>query len=632
MPPERRAEPSAAAPEEDPRFDYDVIVVGSGFGGSVSALRLTEKGYRVGVLEAGRRFTPETLPSSSWDLKNFLWAPQAGLYGIQRIHLLRDVMILAGAGVGGGSLNYANTLYHPMDPFFEDPQWGHITDWKTELAPFYDQARRMLGVRTNPTVTPSDVHLKAVAEDMGVGHTFRLTPVGVCFGDGEDGDGAEAAPGESVGDPYFGGAGPERRACTECGECMTGCRHGAKNTLTENYLYFAERGGADIHPLTSVERVRELPGGGLALDTVRTDAPRRRENARTFTARGVVVAAGTYNTQTLLHRMRDSGLLPRLSARLGTLTRTNSEALVGAMSKQVPPPEDLTHGVAITSSIHPDENTHIEPVRYGKGSNAMGLLTAMQVPGGGRIPRWLRFMGLAARHPYVFVRSFSNRRWSERVIIGLVMQSLDNSLTTSVRRGVFGGRKKLTSRQGHGEPNPTWIPKGQEAATRLAKRIDGFPGGTWGDVFDIPMTAHFLGGCPIGDSPESGVIDPYHRLYGHPDIHVVDGSAVSANLGVNPSLTITAQAERAMSMWPNKGDEDPRPEQGAGYRRVRPVLPRSPAVPAGSFAELRFGTTLPLAVVDASSPAGEEVEAKVEAVEVAETVEAAEGPGDGGRG
>ncbi|WAE72413.1 GMC family oxidoreductase [Streptomonospora nanhaiensis] len=634
MPPERRAEPSAAAPEEDPRFDYDVIVVGSGFGGSVSALRLTEKGYRVGVLEAGRRFTPETLPSSSWDLKNFLWAPQAGLYGIQRIHLLRDVMILAGAGVGGGSLNYANTLYHPMDPFFEDPQWGHITDWKTELAPFYDQARRMLGVRTNPTVTPSDVHLKAVAEDMGVGHTFRLTPVGVCFGDGEDGDGAEAAPGESVGDPYFGGAGPERRACTECGECMTGCRHGAKNTLTENYLYFAERGGADIHPLTSVERVRELPGGGLALDTVRTDAPRRRENARTFTARGVVVAAGTYNTQTLLHRMRDSGLLPRLSARLGTLTRTNSEALVGAMSKQVPPPEDLTHGVAITSSIHPDENTHIEPVRYGKGSNAMGLLTAMQVPGGGRIPRWLRFMGLAARHPYVFVRSFSNRRWSERVIIGLVMQSLDNSLTTSVRRGVFGGRKKLTSRQGHGEPNPTWIPKGQEAATRLAKRIDGFPGGTWGDVFDIPMTAHFLGGCPIGDSPESGVIDPYHRLYGHPDIHVVDGSAVSANLGVNPSLTITAQAERAMSMWPNKGDDDPRPEQGAGYRRVRPVLPRSPAVPAGSFAELRFGTTLPLAVVDASSPAGEEVEAKVEAVavEVAETVEAAEGPGDGERG
>ncbi|WP_431890104.1 GMC oxidoreductase [Nocardiopsis alba] len=599
MPPQSTEAPADRYASDDD-FDYDVVVIGSGFGGSVSALRLTEKGYRVGVLEAGRRFTPETLPSSSWDLRNFLWAPKAGMYGIQRIHLLRDVMILAGAGVGGGSLNYANTLYHPMDPFFEDPQWRHITDWKTELAPFYDQARRMLGVRTNPTMTPSDVHLKAVAEDMGVGDTFRLTPVGVCFGDGRDGEGNRAAPGESVGDPYFGGAGPERRACTECGECMTGCRHGAKNTLTENYLYFAERGGAEIHPLTTVERLRVRPdsqGGGFAVDTLRTDAPRRKENARTFTARQVVVAAGTYNTQDLLHRMRDDGLLPRLSSRLGTLTRTNSEALVGAMSKQVPPPEDLTHGVAITSSIHPDENTHIEPVRYGKGSNAMGLLTTIQVPGGGRIPRWLRYLGLIARNPYVFARSLSNRRWSERIIIGLVMQSLDNSLTTSVKRGPFGGRKRLTSRQGHGEPNPTWIPAGQEAATRLAERIDGYPGGTIGDPFNIPMTAHFLGGCPIGDGPDTGVIDPYHRLYGYPGLHVVDGSAVTANLGVNPSLTITAQAERAMSMWPNKGEDDARPPQGEAYRRVVPVFPHAPAVPAGSFAELRHTGSLPISVV-----------------------------------
>ncbi|WP_017599773.1 GMC oxidoreductase [Nocardiopsis lucentensis] len=599
MSPERNAQPPVRSPEHTAdQYDYDVIVVGSGFGGSVSALRLTEKGYRVGVLEAGRRFTPRTLPSSSWDVRNFLWAPRLGMYGIQRIHLLRDVMILAGAGVGGGSLNYANTLYHPMDAFFEDPQWRHVTDWKSELAPFYDQARRMLGVRTNPTVTPSDVHLKAVAEEMGVGHTFRLTPVGVCFGDGADGDGGKAAPGESVGDPYFGGAGPERRACTECGECMTGCRHGAKNTLTENYLYFAERAGAEIHPLTTVERLRELPDGGFAVDTVRTDAPRRRENARTFTAGQVVVAAGTYNTQTLLHRMRDAGLLPRLSARLGTLTRTNSEALVGAMSRHVPPPEDLTQGVAITSSIHPNENTHIEPVRYGKGSNAMGLLTTIQVPGGGRVPRWLRFLGRAARQPHVFARSLSNRRWSERIIIGLVMQSLDNSLTTSVKRGLFGGRKKLTSRQGHGEPNPTWIPEGQEAATRLAERIDGYPGGTIGDVANIPMTAHFLGGCPIGDSPDNGVIDPYHRLYGHPGIHVVDGAAVTANLGVNPSLTITAQAERAMSLWPNKGEEDSRPGQGEPYQRLRPVFPHAPAVPAGAFAELRYTTPLPLSVVN----------------------------------
>lgn len=612
---EAKTDPSTQNPDPEGRFDYDVVVIGSGFGGSVSALRLTEKGYRVGVLEAGRRFTPETLPSSSWDLKNFLWAPWAGMYGIQRIHMLRDVMILAGAGVGGGSLNYANTLYHPMDAFFEDPQWKHITDWKSELSPFYDQARRMLGVRTNPTVTPSDRHLRAIAEDMGIEETFRLTPVGVCFGDGKDGDGSQAAPGGSIGDPYFGGVGPDRKACIECGECMTGCRHGAKNTLTENYLYFAERDGAEIHALTSVERIRELPrsrGGGYAVDTLRTDKPRRRENARTFTARQVVVAAGTYNTQTLLHRMRDSGMLPRLSEKLGTLTRTNSEALVGAMSKHVPWREDLTQGVAITSSIHPNDSTHIEPVRYGKGSNAMGLLTTIQVPGGGKVPRWLRFLGSALRHPYTFVRSLSTRRWSERTIIGLVMQSLDNSLTTSVKKNLFGRKKVLTSRQGHGAPNPTWIPEGEDFATRLAPRIDGYPGGSIGEVLDIPMTAHFLGGCPIGDSADSGVIDPYHRLYGHPGMHVVDGSAVTANLGVNPSLTITAQAERAMAMWPNKGEPDARPSQEEGYRRVEPVFPRSPAVPEGAFAELRYTTSLPLSVVgstDASKDAQDTGEA-----------------------
>ncbi|MDS1272567.1 GMC family oxidoreductase [Lipingzhangella sp. LS1_29] len=574
------------------RHDYDVLVVGSGFGGAVSAMRLTEKGYRVGVLEAGRRFTPETMPETSWDLRSFLWAPQLGMYGMQRIHLLRDVLILAGAGVGGGSLNYANTLYYPMDAFFNDAQWRDITDWKAELDPFYNQAQRMLGVRTNPTTTPADRHMRRVAATMGVEHTFRPTQVGVCFGDGADGDGSgTAAPGTPVGDPYFGGAGPQRRACTECGECMTGCRHGAKNTLTENYLYFAERDGAVIHPMTTVERIRELDGGGYAVDTLVTGARRHRRNARTFTASQVVVAAGAYGTQNLLHRMRDRGLLPRISARLGTLTRTNSEALVGAMSRHVPPPEDLTHGVAITSSFYPNEYTHIEPVRYGKGSNSMGLLTTLQVPGGGRIPRWLRWLGYALRDPYTFGRSLSVRRFSERTLIGLVMQSQDNSLTTSLTRGL-SGKAKLTSRQGHGEPNPTWIPEGQRAAELMAQQIDGHAGGTIGDVFDIPMTAHFLGGCPIGSSPEHGVVDPYHRLYGHPGIHVVDGSSVSANLGVNPSLTITAQAERAMSLWPNKGDADPRPQPGSDYERVAPVAPRRPAVPAGAFAELRFTTPL----------------------------------------
>lgn len=573
-------------------FDYDVIVVGSGFGGSVAALRLTEKGYKVAVLEAGRRFTAAELPKNSWDVKNYLWAPSIGLYGIQRIHLLANVLVLGGAGVGGGSLNYANTLYVPPKAFFEDRQWQHITDWQEELAPFYDQAQRMLGVRTNPTTTPSDVHLKAAAEKMGVGDSFHMAPVGVFFGDGRDADGtAKTVPGAEVEDPYFGGVGPRRRACIECGECMTGCRHGAKNMLTENYLYLAEANGAEIHALTTVARIRPN-GEGFFVDVRRTNARSRsaeQAGARTLTAARVVVAAGTYGTQTLLHRMRDEGRLPGISARLGELTRTNSEALVGAQTtpRRYGRPVDFTKGVAITSSIHPDENTHIEPVRYGKGSNAMGFLSIIQVPGAGRGPRWLRAGATAVKHPAVFARSLSNRKWSERTIIGLVMQSLDNSITVSLKqKGV--GKGKLTSRQGHGEPNPTWIPAAEEGAKAIAAEINGFAGSTVGEIFDIPMTAHFIGGCPIADSPERGVVDPYQRLFGHPGISVVDGSTISANLGVNPSLTITAQAERAMSMWPNKGEADQRPAQGEPYRRVAPVAPLAAAVPAEAFASLRL--------------------------------------------
>jgi cholesterol oxidase len=577
----------------DDAHDYDVIVVGSGFGGSVTALRLTEKGYRVGVLEAGRRFTRETLPKNSWDLKNYLWAPKLGMYGIQRIHLLGNVMVLAGAGVGGGSLNYANTLYVPPTAFFEDPQWRDITDWQEELKPYYDQARRMLGVRLNPTMTPSDVHLKAAAERMGVGDTFHLAPVGVFFGDGQDADGGtRARPGERVPDPYFGGVGPERRACAECGECMTGCRHGAKNTLNENYLYLAEKAGAVVHPMTTVVSITDDSRGGYAVATLPTDD--RSAEGRLFTARRVVVAAGTYGTQTLLHRMKAGGQLPYISKRLGELTRTNSEALVGAQTdnrryRKVTgaPRADFTRGVAITSSIHPDENTHIEPVRYGRGSNSMGSLSILQVPYAEGSSRVLAWLGNAARHPLLVLRSLSNRRWSERTIIGLVMQSLDNSLTTYLKPdGV--GKGLLTARQGHGAPNPKQIKAASEAASVLAADINGFAGSNVGELMGTPLTAHFLGGCPIGDSPETGVIDPYHRLYGHPGISVVDGAAVSANLGVNPSLTITAQAERAMSFWPNKGEADPRPAQGAAYERLKPVEPRSPVVPADAFGALRL--------------------------------------------
>jgi cholesterol oxidase len=596
-----------SARDKGDSHDYDVIVIGSGFGGSVSALRLTEKGYRVGVLEAGRRFTRETLPKNSWDTRNYIWAPALGLYGIQRIHLLSNVMILAGAGVGGGSLNYANTLYVPPPAFFKDRQWGHITDWQEELRPFYDQAKRMLGVRLNPTTTPSDEHLKRTAERMGVGDSFHMAPVGVFFGDGEDADGkVTAKPGEEAADPYFGGVGPSRKACEECGECMTGCRRGAKNTLNENYLYLAEKAGAVVHPMTTVREVEELPdGAGFAVTCVATD--KRKGPAKVLRAEKVVVAAGTYGTQTLLHRMRDAGTLPRLSDRLGELTRTNSEALVGAQTVERRYRKkwkdgralDFTRGVAITSSIHPDEHTHIEPVRYGRGSNAMSALTTLQVNHDTKLPKVLGHLLTCLRHPSLFLRSLSGRKWSERVIIALVMQTHDNSLTT-FRKQKGLGKGLLTARQGHGAPNPAHIPEGSEAARLLAEEINGFAGANLGEVMGTPLTAHFLGGCPIGTDADTGVIDPYHRLYGHPGISVVDGSAVSANLGVNPSLTITAQAERAMSLWPNKGEEDARPAQGGEYVRLEPVPPRRPVVPDSAFAALRL-TVLPVPEVPKSA-------------------------------
>jgi cholesterol oxidase len=553
--------------------DYDVLVVGSGFGGSVTALRLTEKGYRVGVLEAGRRFEDEDFPETSWDLRRFLWAPYAGCFGIQRISMLRDCVILSAAGVGGGSLVYANTLYEPLEAFYADPQWAHITDWRDELAPYYDQANRMLGVVPNPSTTASDVAMRTVAERMGVADTFHPAPVGVYFG----------RPGEEADDPYFGGAGPRRRGCLEVGECMTGCRHNAKNTLPKNYLYLAEQAGARVHPMTTARAVRPRPGGGYAVDTVRTGAWARRDRC-TFTAGQVVLAAATLGTQRLLHRMRDTGLLARVSPTLGRLTRTNSESILGA--RAVGKDADYTGGVAITSSFHPDAHTHIEPVRYGKGSNAMGLLQA-PLTDGGHGSRWGQVLDLFRRDPRY--RAMLNvRGWSEQTVIALVMQSLDNSLTTYTKRGLLG-RRRLTSRQGYGEPNPTWIPAGNDAVRRLAGFVGGVAGGTWGDVANIPMTAHFIGGVAIGDSPERGVIDAYHRVYGHPGLHVVDGSAISANLGVNPSLTIVAQAERAASYWPNHGEPDPRPQPTEGYRRLNPVAPKEPAVPRHAPAALFYG-------------------------------------------
>ncbi|GAA1201569.1 GMC oxidoreductase [Prauserella alba] len=553
------------------QFDYDVLVIGSGFGGSVSALRLTEKGYSVGVLEQGRRFADHELPRTSWRLRDYVFAPALGCTGILRMTPLTEALVLSGAGVGGGSLVYANTLYQPPDAFYADPQWSHITDWKSELEPYYDQAKRMLGVATYPCTTPADEVMRSVAGDMGIGDTYGPAPVGVFFGDGDTKRGA------TVPDPYFGGAGPQRRTCTHCGECMTGCRHNAKNTTVKNYLYLAEEAGAHVHPLTTVTGVRPLAGGGYAVETAATGKPWRK---RTMHAEQVVFSAAALGTQRLLHRMRDRGTLPRLSDRLGVLARTNSEAILAARSVRTG--TEYHRGVAITSSIHPDEVTHVEPVRYGKGSNLLALLGAVLVdPKPGR-RRWLLGLQEMWRRRRDLPRLHNPKRWSEQTIALLVMQTLDNSVTTYTKRG------RLATKQGVGEPNPTWIPAGHDVARRVADKIGGLPGGGWNDLANVPLTGHFIGGCAIGDSPETGVVDPYQRLYGYEGLHVVDGSAISANLGVNPSLTITAQAERAMALWPNRGEPDPRPALGSAYRRVRAVPPAKPVVPEAAPGALRL--------------------------------------------
>lgn len=565
-------------------FDYDVLVIGSGFGGSVTALRLTEKGYRVGVLEAGARFSDEDFPTTSFETSKYLFLPAAGWYGIQRIDMIKDCLILAGAGVGGGSLVYANTLYEPLDAFYRDPAWSHITDWKAELAPYYDQAKRMLGVVENPVRTPSDDVMAKVADEMGVGDTFHPTPVGVLFGGPEHG-GAEAGEGIHVDDPYFGGVGPRRTTCRNCGECMTGCRHNAKNTLVKNYLYLAEQNGAKVHPLTTVTRVRPREGGGYRVDARWTKAKLSRRSAvRTFTAQQVVFSAAALGTQKLLHRLKVSGDLPRISDRLGMLTRTNSESILGALAPDLS--TDYTKGVAITSSWHPDGDTHVEPVRYGHGSNAMALMQTVLTDGGGPQARWRTWLKELWAQRADVLDLYDMKHWSERTVIALVMQTLDNSITTFPRRTPFGWR--LSSRQGHGAPNPTWIPIANEAVRTMADLLGGKAGGTVGEPFNRPLTAHFIGGCTIGDSAETGVVDPYQRLYGHPGLHVVDGSAISANLGVNPSLTITAQAERAMALWPNKGEADTRPPLGGDYRSIRPVEPARPVVPVTAPAALRL--------------------------------------------
>ena len=551
---------------------FDVVVIGSGFGGSVSALRLREKGYSVAVLEAGRRFRDKDFPKTSWRLRKFLYAPAIGCYGIQRIHVLPDVLILAGAGVGGGSLVYANTLYQPGDEYFQDAQWASITDWKKELEPCFDQARRMLGVAENPYFSPSDQAMKDVATEMGVGHTFQMAPLGIYFGEGK---------GIAAKDPYFGGVGPDRNGCQQCGACMTGCKFNAKNTLPKNYLGLAESAGAQVFPMTTVKSFSQNVDGTWEIRAVRSNDP--FATVIKFKANQVIVAAGTYNTQKLLHAMKRK-MLPQLSNHLGQLSRTNSEALTGAMMPNTD--IDFSAGSAITSSFFPDEHTHIEPVRYGKGSNFMGLMQTIMTDGynsTGRRRHWLKQF---IANPSLLTKILNVRRWSQRTVIALTMQNVDSSVTVSGKQGLFGWH--LTSTNDPLKPNATYIPAANEVVRRIADKHGGIAGGHVGDLIDAPFTAHFVGGCVIAEDAEHGVIDPYHRVYNYPTLHIVDGSTITANLGVNPSLTITAQAERALSMWPNKGDADLRPVQGGKYLRIFPIAPNQPFVPAGAVGALKI--------------------------------------------
>jgi cholesterol oxidase len=561
-------------------FDYDVVVIGSGFGGSVAALRAAEKGYRVGVMESGRRWRDEDIPKNEWDLPKFLWFPAAELYGIQRIEYLDDVLILCGAGVGGGSHVYGNTLYVPPKRFFDAPEWAHITDWADELAPFIDQARRMLGVVRYPYM-PTDVdrYMHEVAIEMGVGHTFNKAPVGVYFG----------SPGVEADDPYFGGSGPRRTGCISCGNCQTGCGHNAKNKLTTNYLYLAEKLGAAIHELQEVHDLVPLDGGGFEVRTRHPGWAQRAAHVdhRTYTAEQVVVAAHAYGSAKLLLRMQHQGRLPGLSAELGKRARTNSEQLLSIGRSYAEWERDrekirITPGsVAITSGVWPDEATSIEPVCWGVGSDVFAFLVTYHQHGEQEhaTANWVKRL---VEHPLEVLGFDDARHWSERTVVMLCMQTTDTSIDLYWHDGL------LRSRHGAGKPPSVHIPIVEDYVDRLAKKMDSGEGALLFEVINRSASAHFTGGIPIGDSSEKGAVDPYQRAFGQPGLHVIDGSVMPANTGVNPSLMITALAERAMSLWPNKGDVDTRPPLGGGYERIAAVFPHRAVVPIGAPAELRL--------------------------------------------
>jgi Choline dehydrogenase and related flavoproteins len=515
--------------------EFDFIVIGSGFGGAVSAWRLTQKGYRVAVLEKGRRYQNKDFPATNWHLRKSVWMPKLGLLGIQGLTLLRHVLVLHGVGVGGGSLVYANQLIVPDATIFAKPEWGE-TGWQEKLAPFYREAQRMLGAVICPSVGNADLILREVGRELRGEDTFHVNPVGVFFGEAD----------VTVPDPFFNGEGPARTGCRKCGACMIGCPNGAKNTLDKNYLYFAEKHGAVIYPETEVIGVQPAAGGGYQVMT-RTSHGIFKEK-KTFLARNVVFSGGVMGTVNLLFRCKQNGLLPHLSERLGDLTRTNSEAILGIDSRDHS--RDWNDHIAITSGIYPDKETHIEVVRYSKGSDLLYAIATVLTDGGGKIPRWLKFIGNILRHPYQFLRALWVPGQSKRASIILVMQSSENYLR--LRRSRFGLVSQLPPK---GKRIPAYIPIANQVTRKMAEKMRGYPKGSWFEVLmDAPTTAHILGGCVMGDSVASGVVDYQGRVFGYPGLYVADGSVVPVNLNANPALTITALSEYFMAQIPEKSD------------------------------------------------------------------------------
>ncbi|MGE5221868.1 MAG: GMC oxidoreductase [Omnitrophica WOR_2 bacterium] len=525
---------------------YDFVVVGSGFGGSVSALRLTEKGYSVLVLERGKRYRDQDFARTNWTVWKYLWAPAVRCFGILQISPFKDVIALHGSGVGGGSLGFANVLMQPDDKLFAAPAWSQLADWKTILLPYYDIARRMLGVTRNPRLSPADHVLKDIADSLGTGESFRPVDGGYFFGE----------PGVEVPDPYFGGEGPARSGCIDCGACMIGCRHNAKNTLVKNYLYFAEKWGTRILPESEVHDVRPLPDGQP--DGARYEIAFHSSTAwfwkpeRKVRARNVIFSAGALGTLRLLFRCRDiTGSLPKISKHLGDLVRTNSEALLGVSARDLN--TDYSTGLAITSIFNADPVTTIEPVRYPAGSDLMRYLAGPLVEfKGGFFKRLFRTLGMWFSHPVDLLKSHVLPGWAKRTTILLVMQTEDNRLRMRLGRGLLTlFKRNLVSFPDESQMIPSKIDIGHQVAREFARRVNGIPAGTINEsLLNIPMTAHILGGVPFGRNDQEGVVDLSCQIYNYPGLYVIDGAIMPANPGVNPSLTITALSEYAMSCVP----------------------------------------------------------------------------------